>query len=59
MPINKAQGQTLNAAGIDLSFQSFLHGQLYVTLSRATSKQNLFGLTPGGKAINAVYKGIS
>ncbi|XP_045456894.1 uncharacterized protein LOC123666920 [Melitaea cinxia] len=32
--INKAQGQTLKVAGIDLTDQCFSHGQLYVALSR-------------------------
>lgn len=58
MTINKAQGQTLNVAGIDLTVQCFSHGQLYVALSRATSQQNLFVFSPRGKAINIVYKEI-
>jgi len=41
MTISKAQGQTLNVAGIDLSVQCFSHGQLYVALPRVTSKFNL------------------
>jgi len=36
--INKGQGQTVIVAGIDLTTQCFSHGQLYVTLSRVTSK---------------------
>lgn len=30
MTINKAQGQTLKVAGVDLSIQCFSHGKLYV-----------------------------
>ena len=39
MTINKAQGQTLRFSGIDLTIQSFSHGQLYVALSRVTYEQ--------------------
>ncbi|KAG2679258.1 hypothetical protein I3760_11G043200, partial [Carya illinoinensis] len=35
MSINKSQGQTLDFVGIYLSHLVFLHGQLYVVLSRA------------------------
>ena len=34
MTINRAQGQTLNMMGLYLPQPIFLHGQLYVTLSR-------------------------
>ena len=34
MTINKSQGQTFKAVGIDLTNESFTHGMLYVTLSR-------------------------
>ena len=40
--VNKVQGQTLEVAGIDLTTRLFLHGQLYVVLSRVTSEQNMF-----------------
>lgn len=37
MTINKAQGQTLEIVGINLTQPVFSHGQLYVGLSRATT----------------------
>ncbi|KAL0840535.1 hypothetical protein ABMA28_015753 [Loxostege sticticalis] len=59
MTINKSQGQTFNVAGLDLSFEFFYsHGQLYVALSRVTSKQNMFVLSNDKKAVNVVYKDI-
>jgi ATP-dependent exoDNAse (exonuclease V) alpha subunit len=33
--INKAKGQSLEVVGIDLRDAVFMHGQLYVALSRA------------------------
>jgi ATP-dependent DNA helicase PIF1 len=59
MTINKAQGQTLNVVGIDLSVQCFFHGQLYVALSRVTSKFNLYIFAPDPEKVdNVVYKEI-
>ncbi|XP_059222048.1 ATP-dependent DNA helicase pif1-like [Stomoxys calcitrans] len=58
MTINKSQGQTFNVAGLDLSVECFSHGQLYVALSRVTSKQNMFVLANDKKAVNVVYKDI-
>jgi hypothetical protein len=46
MTINKAQGQTLTHIGIDLHKPVFSHGQLYVTLSRATSCKHINVLLP-------------
>ncbi|CEG85021.1 hypothetical protein RMATCC62417_18756 [Rhizopus microsporus] len=37
MTINKSQGQSLKYVGVDLRRPPFMHGQLYVALSRATS----------------------
>jgi ATP-dependent exoDNAse (exonuclease V) alpha subunit len=42
MTIDKSQGQSLKYAGVDLRRPSFMHGQLYVALSRVTS---LFGIS--------------
>ncbi|XP_062232801.1 ATP-dependent DNA helicase PIF1-like [Phragmites australis] len=41
MSINKAQGQTIPHVGIYLPNPVFSHGQLYVTLSRATGRRNI------------------
>ena len=57
--INKAQGQTLRVAGIDLTTQCSSHGQLYVALSRVTSKYNMFVFTRNQtEVINVIYKEI-
>lgn len=41
MTINKAQGQTIPNVGVYLPDPVFSHGQLYVALSRATSRRNI------------------
>uniref|UniRef100_A0A453CK12 ATP-dependent DNA helicase n=1 Tax=Aegilops tauschii subsp. strangulata TaxID=200361 RepID=A0A453CK12_AEGTS len=45
MTINKAQGQTIPNVGVYLPEPVFSHGQLYVALSRATSRSNMKILT--------------
>jgi ATP-dependent DNA helicase PIF1 len=41
MTINKSQGQTLDRAGVYLPNPVFVHGQLYVALSRATEASGI------------------
>ena len=59
MTINKSQGQSLNHVGIDLRKPVFSHGQLYVALSRCTSRNNVKVLLPEGSTTtnvaNVVY----
>ncbi|XP_052119105.1 uncharacterized protein LOC110273073 [Arachis duranensis] len=64
MTINKSQGQTLSTVGLYLSRPEFTHGQLYVTLSRVTSKSGLRVLIQNTKSlssnstINVVYREV-
>jgi ATP-dependent DNA helicase PIF1 len=58
MTINKAQGQTMRVAGIDLSRNCFSHGQLYVALSRVTDRCNLFVFAPEKETKNVVHSEI-
>ena len=41
MIINKAQGQSVKHVGLDLHTPVFLHGQLYIALSRCTNPRHL------------------
>nr|XP_028954994.1 uncharacterized protein LOC114823729 [Malus domestica] len=64
MTINKSQGQSLKMVGLFLSQTVFSHGQLYVTLSRVTSKKGLKIVIahnsdmPYGYTKNIVYKDV-
>ena len=48
MSINKAQGQSVTVVGLNLQIPVFTHGQLYVALSRCTTKQGVKILFPEG-----------
>ena len=41
MMVNKSQGQTIPNVGVYLPAPVFPHGQLYVAMSRATSRTNI------------------
>jgi ATP-dependent DNA helicase PIF1 len=41
MTVNKSQGQTIPNVGVYLPAPVFFHGQLYVAMSRATSRTNI------------------
>jgi ATP-dependent DNA helicase PIF1 len=56
MSINKAQGQSLQVAGINLGTPCFSHGQLYVACSRVGTGKNLYVFAPDGKTRNIVYQ---
>jgi hypothetical protein len=47
--INKAQGQSLSKAGVNLEKPCFSHGQLYVACSRVGSPENLLFTVKKGK----------
>jgi hypothetical protein len=56
MSINKAQGQSLKIAGINLEHPCFSHGQLYVACSRVGTGNNLYIFAPDGETKNIVYR---
>ena len=55
MTINKAQGQTFKAIGVDLSVPCFSHGQLYVAAYRTGNADKLTILAPNKQTRNVVY----
>ena len=52
MTVNKSQGQTIPNVGVYLPAPVFSHGQLYVAMSRATSRTNIkiLALPPDAEA---------
>ncbi|KAJ2913726.1 hypothetical protein MD484_g6699, partial [Candolleomyces efflorescens] len=62
LTINKAQGQSVRYIGVDLRVPVFAHGQLYVALSRATSRHRVKILLPddetGCRTTNVVYSEV-
>jgi ATP-dependent DNA helicase PIF1 len=56
MSINKAQGQSLKVAGVNLETPCFSHGQLYVACSRVGTGKNLYVFAPDRKTKNVVYQ---
>jgi len=64
MTINKSQGQSLDWVGLYLPKDVFSHGQIYVALSRVTSKKGIKILVHDEKKIskdlttNVVYKEV-
>uniref|UniRef100_A0A8R1IG49 ATP-dependent DNA helicase n=1 Tax=Caenorhabditis japonica TaxID=281687 RepID=A0A8R1IG49_CAEJA len=56
--INKAQGQSFGRVGLYLPEDVFAHGQTYVALSRARSKNELLIKSTSERLLNVVYKEI-
>jgi hypothetical protein len=56
MTINKAQGQSLSVAGVNLQSSCFSHGQLYIACSRVGTPRRLYIFAPGGQTMNVVYQ---
>ncbi|KIH61447.1 hypothetical protein ANCDUO_08283 [Ancylostoma duodenale] len=53
--LNKAQGQSLQVASINLETPCFSHGQLYVACSRVGTPKQLYIYAPDGKTRNIVH----
>ena len=55
MTVNKSQGQTFKAVGVDMTDESFTHGMPYVALSRVGSPDCLTLLVREDRKRNVVY----
>jgi len=55
MTINKSQGQSLKIVGVFLKKQVLTHGQLYIALSRVTSKEGLKIITCDAEGNHSIY----
>src|SRR5258705_1434158 len=54
--INKTQGQSLKVTGLDLTYECFSHGQLYVGMSRAMDPSRLYIVADeNGETRSVVY----
>ena len=59
MTINKSQGHTFKAVGVDLTNESFTHRMLYVALSRVGSPNCLtFLVGENRKTRNVIYNEV-
>ena len=61
MTVNKSQGQSVKHVELDLRVPVFSHGQLYVALSRCTSKEHieiLLSAEANGQTPNIVYQEV-
>ena len=56
--INKAQGQSFKAIGVDLRILIFSHGQLYVAMSRVTDVNNISILVASGRDRDQVLRNV-
>jgi len=55
MTINKSQGQSLKIVGVFLKEQVLTHGQLYIALSRVTSKEGFKIITCDAEGNHSIY----